>query len=110
MNKQQRSVYVTLAKEIDTCLCTWCKFNSGGCEEQECDHPLSERLESAYHREYYGIEPGADCWGFRPWASVPLAADITGIVLAQGFESWVYFREDSEHPLPMVKGSTEGEW
>ncbi len=94
MNKSQRRIYVELASEIDSVLCSFCKFSacaSGDspcdCGDPWCDHPLNDVLDNGH-----GIEPGEDCWGFRPAHPVDFVADAVGICLANGWNEWVIFQ------------------
>ena len=90
MKKQQREVYLELSKEVDAVLCSFCKYSrwDGGCEEASCDcqHPLEDYFSHSYG--YYGLEPGCDCWGFRPVVRLADIADIVGIILGNGFREW----------------------
>ncbi len=97
MKKEQREVYVALASEVDYNLCSFCKYSK--CEsgyspcdvgEPYCVHSLEERFEHSYGS--YGIEPGGDCWGFRPSHSVDFCADIVGVILQKGWEGTVWWQ------------------
>lgn len=90
MNKTEREIYLVLASEVDYTLCGFCKYSECVAGESVCDggepycvHPLGERFEHSFSS--YGIEPGMDCWGFRPSHSIDFCADIVGIVLAKGW-------------------------
>ena len=100
MNNQQREVYVELASEMDSPVCCFCKFSEcevGGspcdCGEPYCGHPLQDRLEDSHHWEY--LEPGQDCWGFRPSHPIDFCADIVGVNLANGWLSAVWWQSKS---------------
>ena len=41
----------------------------------------------------YGIEPGDDCWAFRPDMPVSDIADIVGLIIANGWVEWDYTKE-----------------
>lgn len=91
MKKEARLVYKELSEEIRASLCTFCKhseWESDGCCEgySICQHPLEYRF--PFFEEM--LEPGSDCWGFRPNVTVSLAADIAGAILSQGFNEWFY--------------------
>jgi hypothetical protein len=98
MKKADREIYMVLANEIDSLICDFCSYDlvdccgesPCDCGESSCHHPLKDRLEMEHSS--YGIEPGEDCWGFRPCYSVELCADVVGIVLANhwryGYRLW----------------------
>lgn len=90
MKKNQREIYLVLSMEVETTLCTFCKFfKSEWCGDGSCNHTLVDKLEATYGL-YKGQEPGDDCWGFRPDISVRDVADIVGIVLSKKFKIWSY--------------------
>lgn len=92
MKKAQREIYIILADEVCFCLCSFCKFAKAiGCGETECGHPLNNRVGFDDRGWGYGIEPGDDCWGFRPSHDVSTVADIVGIILVNGWQiaGWV---------------------
>ena len=89
MKKDKRLVYLELAFEACGTICNWCKYKTGSCN-QECAHPLGEELPWDYS---YGIEPGDDCWAFRPDMPVADIADIVGIIIANGWVEWDYTKE-----------------
>jgi hypothetical protein len=91
MNKEQRAPYLFLANfPIEGWgLCNWCKFAEwyGGSEcgadsEIECKHPLDaingKNLGPEEHAEEVWGE-GADCWGFRPKATLQEMGVVAGI-------------------------------
>ena len=97
MKKADREVYIELAAEMDSPACCFCKFSeciSGespcDCGEPSCKHPLTDRLEESQHYDY--LEPGHDCWGFRPSHPVEFCADITGLCLANKWLSAVWWQ------------------
>jgi hypothetical protein len=64
MNKAQREIYIVLANEVDTLLCSFCKFwkcCGSICDEVdgECTHKLCWRIEDQWGN--FGIIPGCDC-------------------------------------------------
>jgi len=92
VNRRERRIYVELADTIDHQVCSFCHhyrslvYCDSPCDagDPNCEHPLGDKLDS-------GIEPGCDCWGFRPAWNVSLAADIVGICLSkqwEGFTAW----------------------
>jgi len=97
MKKEQREVYLSLTKVSPGWqLCSFCKYGWGcgsfcsGEGEIECHHPLTD---------YYGfsgcdreLEPGEDCWGFRPNYPVEEIADIVGIMLSEGWQAAGWYR------------------
>lgn len=100
MKKTEREIYIILANEVDYSLCSFCKFSEViYCGTVGCKHPLSDRLPE----EVY--EPGTDCWGFRPEYDIPTAADLVGIILANGWKiaSW---RTDDAGRL-LISGAKE---
>ena len=97
MKKAQRGIYMELASEMDSTICCFCKYSQCigsdspcDCGEPSCEHPLKDRLEDSF--KGYGIEPRQDCWGFRPVHPVDFCADITGICLANGWESATWWQ------------------
>jgi len=95
MNKEERLVYIALTEEMKGSLCTFCKYGDwyadGCCEgHNECQHPI-EAL-SSENRNAEELEPGDDCYGFRPNISVSLATDLVGAIISQGFDEWFYRR------------------
>ncbi len=83
MKREARAVYVALANEVDAQLCCFCKSHDAiMCGDVGCSHPLPVSDDEVY--------PGDDCWGFRPKVKVPDLADIVGIVLSNGWQSWRY--------------------
>lgn len=96
MKKSHREIYIILTKEVDNILCAFCKYSECqigispcDCGESYCVHPLKDHLP---HDDNYGLEPGNDCWGFRPVFSVELCADIVGILLQKGWDDWVVWK------------------
>ena len=86
MKKADREIYIVLSAEVDYSPCCFCKFViSAGCAEEECTHPLKDK--AGFPDCDYALEPGQDCWAFRPAHDVATTADIVGIVLSNGFES-----------------------
>ena len=89
MKAKQREVYLALVSEIDWQLCSFCKHGTttgSVCNDNistECDHPLSIRLPSGD----WDLEPGQDCWGFVPSHSVDYIAEVTGVILKEGYSS-----------------------
>lgn len=98
MKKIDRTIYNVLANQVVFCLCAFCKFSkceSDGyspcdCGEPYCIHPLGAIFGHSYSS--YGIEPGDDCWGFRPAHLVEFCADIVGILLQKGWQSAVWWQ------------------
>jgi hypothetical protein len=96
MKREQRDVYLNLTRELDGgCLCSFCKYAlwSGGCDdaEVECNHSI----ESVWEDKEFPY-PGMDCWGFRPKYSLPVIADIVGIIIGNHWESWSYWEDCNE--------------
>jgi hypothetical protein len=93
--KLKREIYIILADEVSWELCSFCKYNrceGSPCEgfgEGCCTHPLDHRFS-----EY--VEPGDDCWGFRPEYSVSICADIVGAVLANKWAEAAWWTEDKK--------------
>lgn len=94
MNKIERELYLTLSSEIDFCLCSFCSYSR--CEtgyspcdtgEPYCTHPLEYRMNHLFE-----FSTGDDCWGFRPAHSVSFITDIVGIILQNGWESAVWWK------------------
>lgn len=94
MKKDKRQIYLVLATEVNTALCSFCRYieSDGGsiCEEDSysyCTHPI----EVISDPENY-ISPEDDCWAFNPIVNVRDAADIVGVIIANGWTRWGYFR------------------
>ncbi len=103
MKKIQREIYIILAGEVDFCLCAFCKYSkveSGyspcDCGEPYCVHPLRDSLQEQWGSYVYGIEPGGDCWGFRPSHPVAFCADIVGIILEKGWQDVVWWQNKKD--------------
>ncbi len=95
MKKEARLVYLELSSEIKGTLCTFCHYSSwqgDGCSEgyNECHHPI-EAL-SWENTNEDTLEPGSDCYGFRPNLPIHLVTEIAGAILSQGFDEWMYRR------------------
>jgi len=98
MKGNERKIYVVLSSEIDGILCCFCRYSrwTGECFEgcegyYECEHPIE--AVPGYEEE---LSPGADCWGFKPEIPLQDVADIVGIILAEGFRGWAWWREDGQ--------------
>jgi len=93
MRKEQRKVYLELVGLVDWELCAFCKFSKYeayspcDCGEPYCAHPLSDFISFPTFDNYYGLEPGQDCWAFRPAHDLSFCADIIGIVLRNGWQT-----------------------
>jgi len=80
--RDQRLTYLALTNEGDMLLCDVCRFAEargsiceGNCYTV-CKHKLADYLEP---RGYFGMEPGQDCWAFRPSKSIEVVApEISG--------------------------------
>lgn len=97
MKGAEREIYRVLTNEVDWQLCAFCKFaESDGCDAgPECKHPLWKISEREWE-----LEPGEDCWGFRPQHSVSFITDIVGIVLERGWQSATWWeREDGDYSV-----------
>ena len=91
MKKEQRLVFLELTSEVDTLLCSFCKYSRGsGCCSPECGHPLVD-IAGRFPGNDYGLEPGDDCWGFRNVVNVSDCADAVGIILTNGWDQWVWY-------------------
>jgi hypothetical protein len=96
MKKEERLVYLELAKEVNAQLCTFCRYGEGeseGCCEGYCYcvHPIDKLADSENM-----ISPGDDCWGFKPDMTVSLLADLVGAIVSQGWEEWAFIRYGPE--------------
>ena len=110
MKKEQRLVYRELTETMGASLCNACKYSkwiSDGCCEgdHECQHPV-ERLSFENLNEKM-LEPGGDCYGFRPDISVSLLADVTGVIISQGFSEW-FFRHFSKTSVTVYGRNYKG--
>lgn len=93
MKAEARVVFVALSEAMNGTLCAFCKyseFTADGCCEayNECQHPIEALSWENVHED--SLEPGSDCYGFRPGISVTLAADLVGAILVSGFEEWSF--------------------
>ena len=94
MKKAEREVYYVLANEVGYMLCAFCKCaKSCGCEcEPECHHSL---LKQPYFEDIVNNAMTlGDCWGFRPKYPVFFAADIIGLILANGWRGASWWQEN----------------
>lgn len=102
MTKDKRAIYLILTNEINTLICSACKFDAGGdcCSGSEgCLHPLAERRGFPMNEADGCMEPGNDCWAFRPEIKVSDLADIAGLVLEYGWDEWFW----RTYPDGMIK-------
>lgn len=66
MKREQRKLWMDANGDW---LCSACRYSKCdgeyGCETYEwsCTHPLDTVVDIFNN----GMEPGVDCWGFRPW-------------------------------------------
>lgn len=94
MNKEQRAPYLFLANfpREGWGLCNWCKFAEWDgyscCESMLiCKHPLDVINDGRYPHYDHPNEvwgEGADCWGFRPTATLQEMGEVASI-RAQGY-------------------------
>jgi len=105
VKKEQRLVFRELSSEVETTLCSFCKYSiSQGCKDgMECKHPLVDRTCNFPGEEE--LCPGDDCWGYRPVVKVSDVADIVGIILANGWREWMYVLPEDKSIL--VSGRKE---
>lgn len=92
MKKENRQIYLILAEEVSTALCSFCRYHEGSsiCEEEYygyCEHPIETVKKDR------DLTPGDDCWGFSSLVPVSDAADIVGVILANGWTRWVWWFE-----------------
>lgn len=95
MNRQQREIYLVLTDEIGCQICTACKygeFTGSACDDgyMECNHKLNDYSGFPLFEADGDLEPGMDCWGFKPNIQVQDLADIAGLVLAHGWDDWFW--------------------
>lgn len=121
MNREHRQPYRdVLALLQGATLCTFCRFGQGvgwgdspcqGGGWTECQHPIASVAWELIHEDM--LEPGADCWGYRPKFPMAVIADIVGMILGGGFISWgfTHFPDTGKiivggelPPQPVVKG------
>ena len=97
MKAGQRLVYHELASEVNATLCTFCKYAlwTGMCEDGDCtcEHPLVEHFEWRFTGWCSSLEPGQDCWAYRPNMLLVDVADIVGVILSNGFDEWSYVND-----------------
>ncbi len=64
MKRAERQPWLDIGGYI---LCCWCRYAVGAGQEDDaegyCEHPLDVARAILYDN---GMEPGVDCWGFRP--------------------------------------------
>jgi hypothetical protein len=95
MRRDQRQIYIELAKEINASLCTFCSYGEWEAEDccsgyNICNHPIDAL--STENRCEEMLEPGSDCYGFHPDMPVALIADIVGAALVEGWQEWAFRR------------------
>lgn len=93
MKKEDRTAYISLSEAINAVLCTFCTYADyqweGCCEGwAECKHPIETLSYQGIHEE--GLEPGCDCYAFRPSLPLDVSADLAGAILAEGYHEWFY--------------------
>ena len=90
MKKEQRLVFLELSSEVESSLCSFCKYHEAAFYSAgKCKHPLADRTR-LFPISDDPLEPGDDCWGFRNAMNASDCADIVGIILANGWEEWMY--------------------
>jgi hypothetical protein len=100
--REKRLTYLALAYEVDTTLCAWCKYCHGSaCDNSGCEHPLGDWLPE--NNNSYGMEPGMDCWAFRPSHPIDIIADIVGILLENKWQEWFY--QEKKDGVIIVRGN-----
>lgn len=62
MKKTQRAPWLAALGDNNV-LCQVCRHRDWYLDDMVCMHPLDAVGDSWWN---YGIEPGNDCWGFRP--------------------------------------------
>lgn len=99
MKREQREIYLVLANELDSPMCTFCKYSKwegSPCTDDaycECQHKLDKEFDL-----FMGGDskwPGDDCWGFRPAAHLNDIADVVGLILSEHFTNWSWEKTDS---------------
>ncbi len=106
--REKRLAYKAILNEANCMLCSFCKFASFGggsvCYGEsymECEHKLVDRLETEHGT--YGMEPGDDCWAFRPYEKIDVVADIVGLMLGtEDGSSWIK-KDDGTYSVYVVK-------
>ena len=71
-------------------MCAFCKYGIvySCCDGTECTHPLNGCHGFPSYETW--LEPGQDCWGFRPSLNISVMADIVGIILQNEADEWFY--------------------
>ncbi len=96
MNKTQREIYQVLANEVGFILCGFCKYavSIGTCcnGDIDCKHPLIDKTN--FENEVNRAMNLGDCWGFRPRYPISFIANIVGIILANDWESAIWWQDE----------------
>jgi hypothetical protein len=100
MKGKDREVYLELVDAVGYDLCSFCKsaYFVSCCDGSECHHPL-DNIPGHDH----ALDPGEDCWGFRPSHSVSVCADIVGIILEKGWDGGATW-EIGENGIGTISG------
>ena len=69
MKREQRAPWVALTERY--ILCNFCRYADWQEDGFCCTHPVEA---VADRRDINGMEPGDDCWGFRPESGDTVAA------------------------------------
>lgn len=93
MKKAERNIYRVLTEEANTAICFACKFSTCVAGESPCDcgEPYCNNKflnEHPYLQKDDDGEPGIDCYFFKPCFTVPILADLVGIILQKGWGWW----------------------
>lgn len=94
-----KNLYRELTQECGFELCVFCKFNYGyACSGPNCKHPLGYRF------DHEGLEPGSDCWGFRPNQPIDFVAEIAGFILSHKWDGAIFWEEDGQIKIAEFEG------
>ena len=98
MKATQRKIYYCLAKEIDWCICAFCKYYlsyGSSCDggESFCTHPLLDRS-CEFEKQEENATTLDDCWGFSPRHKIAFCADIVGMVLVNGWSEAMWWQDN----------------
>ena len=97
MKGLKREVFKNLSEEIGGILCCFCKYAEweGGCGESYavCVHPLSGRYGCFKEKD---LEPGDDCWGYRPLVKLDKVVAIVAHILVNKITQWSWYEDKGQ--------------
>jgi hypothetical protein len=98
MNKEQRTPFINLAKEINWELCAFCNFALYE-DNMKCMHSLIKKIADT---GIYG-RAGIDCWGYRPSMKLCMVSRIVKTIIKNHLDpERTYFEYDYDINLRLI--------